>query len=300
MRKMTCFLAMSVMASVSGADTIYLKNGVFFDGIITVQADGTYRVQAGPRTLIYRESEIDRIEKNDRTGRPDKEAMKARWLERDNELTRLTGLSTEQRKQVDALLSKLVRAEGGDIVSIRERFVALQSEMDVFRYLEFLLQDMSYILMPRVLEIICYLDAGRAPKILRVAAEHPYYGTREKALEWLGRLQDRASIPLIARGLLDGMPEVRIAAAYALANSGGIEATPVLIESLKHFDMRVANASREALDALWQSKYGTQKPRTVDEWKEFWAAHANSIAAAPIFPDNLKPLIDSDLELHVS
>ncbi len=300
MWKIMCFLAGVAIACVSGADTIYLKNGVSFDGTITMQSDGTYRVQAGSRTLIYRESEIDRIEKNDRTGHLDKNVIKARWVERDKQLTRLTGLNTEQRKQVDALLARLARVEGGEIISVRDRLVALQSEMDVFGYLEFLLQDMSYIVMPQVLEIMCYLDAGRAPKVLRGAAEHPYYGAREKALEWLGRLQDRASIPLIARGLLDEMLEVRITAAYALANSGGIEATPVLIESLKHFDMRVANASREALEFLWQSKYGTQKPQTVDEWKEFWTAHANSISAAPILPDNLKPLVEPGMELHVS
>lgn len=299
MRTIVTLLAGFLIACGAYADTIYLKNGVRFDGVATQQPDGVYRVQAGSRTLVYRESEIDRIERNDRTGHLDKDSIKAQWKQRDQELTRLTGLNAEQRRHVDALLAKLAGAETPDVIAVRERLIAMQQEMDVLRYIEFLLPDMSYAILPQTLEILCQMDAGRALKSLRAAALHPFFAAREKALELLGRLRDRDSIPLMARGLLDETLDVRIAAAYALANAGGLEATLALIECLKHPDMRVANAGRESLEALWQPKYGDEKPRTVDEWMALWNAHASEIAA-PISPQSLEPLIEPGTELHVS
>lgn len=299
MRYIIIFLAGCSAAGNIAADTIYLQNGVQFDGIVTQQPDGTFRVQAGSRTLVYRESEIKRVEKNDRTGHLDKDAIKARWIERDKELTGLTGLNAEQRRRVDALLARLAGAETNEIIAVRESLIAMQKEIDVMRYLEYQLPDMSYILLPQVLDIICYIDAGRALKPLRRATQHAFFAVREKSLELLGRLRDRDSTPLIARGLVDESLAVRIAAAYALANVGAIEGTPALIESLKHPDMRVANASRESLEALWQYKIDDPKPRTVEEWTAFWNVHGTGVAA-PILLENLKPLIEPGTELHVS
>ena len=85
-------LALLVVGGAS-ADTIHLKNGVRVDGTVTpVQGqDGIYRVKAGERVLMYRESEIDRVEKNNKTGKLDTDELLRRWEERNTKLTEETG-----------------------------------------------------------------------------------------------------------------------------------------------------------------------------------------------------------------
>ena len=56
-------LAAALVAATAGADTVYLKNGVEFDGVVTPVPDnpGIFNVTAGERSLVYRAEEIDRV-----------------------------------------------------------------------------------------------------------------------------------------------------------------------------------------------------------------------------------------------
>ncbi len=279
------------------ADTLVLDTGVQCDGVVKELPDGNYSVNAGGRTLIYRKAEVVSIEKNAKTGALDLEAVKAQWAQHDKELTEKTGLNAQQRQEVDKWLAALVGADERKILSIRDTLASMQKEMDVFRYIEFAYWDMSHLMAPIGLDILFFLDPARALVALRRSAEHPYYAVRQKALELLGRAHDRESITLIARGMLDGNIEVRIMAAYALANAGGKEATPLLIDALKHPDMRVGNSSRESLEALWKADLPDPKPRTVDAWTAFFNSHNTGLPPA-LTVEGLEPLIPPDQEFQ--
>jgi len=83
-------------------------------------------------------------------------------------------------------------------------------------------------------------------------------------------------------------------AAYALANLGAKQASPALIDGLKHPDLRVNNASREALQALWKNEVGDQKLTTPEEWTAFWQAHAGTVSSV-IETSALTPLVDPEV-----
>lgn len=279
-----------VIAAPAIGDTVYLKNGVQFDGVVTPVPDqpGLYQVAAGERSLIYRESEIDKIEKNERTGRLDREALLARWQEKSEQLNQETGLTTEQRRMVRGLMFELKSDSIPQRLAVREKLIGLQAQFDVYGYLVTLYPELSNLLAPNVLEALFYLDPIRCTKLLQESATSNYFGKRAMALELIGRANDRNSIELVVRGLADHKHEVKIAAAYVLAALGVREATPALIEILTHPDQRVANACREALLALWAESLGDTRPGTVDEWKAFWSQQ--STTGTPVVLANLEPL----------
>lgn len=300
MRMSMLFVALAglAVALFAGADTVHLKNGVRFDGEVTKRPDGNYQVQAGRRTLVYRPSEIANIEENGKTGEFDREAAVARWKKRDAELTALTGLNAEQRNAVEELMYRLQLSDPNERKAVRDKLVKLQEEMSVFKFLAWQMPGVSHRLAPWVLEAMFYVDPGRALPHLREHAGHRYYGTRAKALELLGRLGDTESVVLMARGLLDHTQDVQIMAAYALANSRARQATPALIETLKQPDLRVSNAARKALQALWKEQIDADAPpRTVDEWNAVWAGQRDAYEN-PVSLQYLEPLIDPEYEFE--
>jgi hypothetical protein len=88
---------------------------------------------------------------------------------------------------------------------------------------------------------------------------------------------------------------VQIGAIYALAKLGVREATPALIDLLPHLDLRVSNASKEALQALWADALPDPRPSTVDEWKAFWNSREKS--GTPIELAALESLTDPTEEI---
>ena len=271
-------LAAALMATAAGADTVYLKNGVEFDGVVTPVPEDPelFRVTAGERSLVYRASEIDRVERNDKTGKRSNEEIMARWEERNRQLTEETGLTAEQRRLVRGLMFELKTDNASKRLAVRDKLVALQSEFDVYKYLAAQLPGVSTLIAPNLLEALAYMDSSRAPELLQEAAVNNYYGTRSMAIDLLGRLGQSGSKELIARGLVDHKQEVQISAVYALAAMSAREATPAFIALLPNPDMRVANASREALQALWANLLPDPKPSSVDEWTAFWNAQEKS------------------------
>lgn len=293
-------LAVALMAVSASADTVYLKNGVEFDGVVTPVPENAdlFKVTAGERTLTYRAEEIDRVEKNEKTGKLSEAEILARWEAQNKQLTEETGLNADQRNLVLGLMYELKTDNVARRVSIREQLVGLQKEFDAYKFLASQLPGVSILIAPNLLEALAYMDASRASELVQGALESNYSGTRAMAIELLGRLGQSGSAALVARGLVDHKQEVQIAAVYVLAGFGAREATPALIALLASPDERVANASREALQALWANQLVDPKPSSVDEWKSFWGAQEKS--GTPIELADLKALSNPEEEITTS
>jgi hypothetical protein len=290
-------LAVALVAASAGADTVYLKNGVEFDGVVTPVADnpGIFKVTAGDRSLTYRAEEIDRVEKNEKTGKLSKEEILASWEEQNRVLTEETGLTAEQRGLVMGLMFELKTDNVSKRVAVREKLIGLQKEFDAYNFLANQLPGVSILIGPNLLEALAYMDSSRALELLQGAAENNYFGTRAMAIELLGRLGNAGSKDLIVRGLADHKQEVQISAVYVLAGMGAREVTPALISLLPSPDERVSNASREALLALWANAITDPKPGTVDEWTTFWNTQEKS--GTPVQLADLKALSNPEEEI---
>lgn len=284
-------------AVIAQADTLYLNNGASVDGIVSERADGLYQVRIGERTVVYRPTEVRSIEPNDKDGTFDREAAAARWEAARKELQEETGLNAEQRARVDELLAQLGQ-EGAARIRARETLVELSRDIPVLQYLKVLSGESSPTLKPWLLEAMMLIAPQETLPLVRDALDDPYWSTRVKIIELLSEAGDKASIPQIARGLADNQIEVRIAAVYGLARLGAKESTPALIESLAHADLRMTNASRDALRALWRNELDEQRLTTVDEWNAFYAQHSESIAA-PIQLAALEPLVDPEYQVSL-
>lgn len=290
-------IVFSVLLAVTSAeaDSLYLNSGVRVDGKVSVLPNGLYQVTAGSRTVVYRPGEVDRHEENSRTGVIDRQQAMRRFEARDEELTRLTGLDVNQRRRVEALAYRLQRED--ERPRARNELVALQQEMDVFRFLAFLQPTVSHRLAPWVLEAMAAIDPNRAVPYLRKNVAHVYYDTRVVAIDFLGKIRDRPSTANLARGLVDHSPEVQFVTAYAMANLGARQATPALIELLANPDPRVRNASAEALEALWDAETDHEVHKTQAQWQQFWQSRAGSIQGA-IHLAGLTPLIPAEREFQ--
>ena len=291
----TALMALALMPV--QADTIILKNGVRFDGTASPVPDqeGLFKVTAGKRQLFYRETEIDHIEKNDRTGLLDKNALLARWEERNRQLTEETGLTVEQRRLVRGLMFELKSEDESKRISVREKLKVLQAEFDAYGYIASIYRELSPLLAPNVLYVLTQLDPRRTVPLLQESAQSNYFAVRAIALELLGGLRHKDSAPIIARGLADFSQPVQISAAYALADMGVRQYTPALVSLLANADLRVSGASRESLTALWSDKLGDKRLNTVSEWDEFWKAQ--TLEGTPVGLAQLEPLSSEEEEL---
>ena len=289
-------LAVALVASSAGADTVYLKNGVEFDGVVTPVPENpdVFKVTAGERTLMYRAEEIDRVEKNAKTGLLSEADIRARWEEQNKRLTEETGLNADQRNLLLGLMFDLKTDNVAKRISIREQLIGLQKEYDAYKFLAAQLPGVSILIAPNLLEALAYMDSSRATELLQGATQSNYYGNRVMAIELLGRMGSAGSKELIVRGLVDHKQEVQISAIYVIASLGAREVTPAFISLLASPDERVANASREALQALWANALTDPKPGTVDEWKAFWNAQEKK--ETPVQLADLKPLSNPDEE----
>lgn len=289
-----------ILATPAFADSIYLKNGVRFDGVVTAvpSQEGLYRVQAGDRVVLYRESEIDRIEKNERTGHLNKDDLIRQWKERNEKLTEETGLTAEQRRQVRAIMFDLKSEDPAIRVTARERLRGLQEEFDAFGYIESLFAELSPLLAPNVLQALAEINPTRSVPLVRESAGANVAALRAMAIELMGRMRLESDVSLIARGLVDFDPQVLASAAYALATMKIRAATPALTGLLTHPNLRVSGAARQALRMLWAEELGEDPPTTVSEWTALYESQSGS--DAPIQLAGLQPLSPEEEELKHS
>lgn len=286
------WIALSALACAGSvrADTITTDLGVIFDGVVTELPDGNYKITAGGNTLIYRKEEIVSIEKNSRTGELNMEEIAAAAKKAEEELNAKTGLTAAQRARVDALMPALMDEGSAQHIQARDALIAMQAECEVYNYLQLLCEEGVPAVQSVVFEVLVRIDAARTMEDLREGLSNSHALVREKCISLLSQLKSSADADRIARGLVDPEFSVRIATAYALANLGHRAATPALIESLPHPDLRVSNAAREALTSLWKDALGDAKPATVDEWNAVWAANKGGNAAIAL--KDLEPLAD--------
>ncbi len=281
----------SALCTVSAADTIYLQNGVHVDGVVVSQSSDHIRVRIGNRESVFRASEIQKIEKNDRTGGIDLEKLKAQAVEREKEMQQRTGLTAEQRVRVSQLLGMLVGQNEDDRAQARRELLDLAKQEDLFRYFEVWLPSMLPRFIPGVLEILCEINPVRARPLVLSQIDHPDALTRAAAIRCLGELRDKGSVEIIARGLLDHDPEVRIAAAYAFGLMQHKEATPLLLSAWSDPDLRVQKTCKESLMWIWSTPENIVNYDTVADWESFWMSKSGSVRSS-LDLAKLKPLVE--------
>ena len=278
------------MGYAASADTIITDLGVHVDGIVTETPEGLYKVVAGENTVFYRKEEVVSIEKNNKTGALDLEAIAAEAKRVDEEMTAKTGLTAAQRATVDALMPSLMQVGEAGHIQARDSLIKMQAECDVFAYLQMLWEGGVPAIQVAVYDVLIRIDRARTMPILRDGLSNLSADVRAKAIEMLGQLESAEDATEVVRGLVDPEFRVRIAAAYALANLRFRAATPALIQCLPHPDLRVSNSARESLGALWADVIADPKPQTVDEWNAVWEANKGTNNAIAL--DGLEPLTD--------
>lgn len=294
---LVCASVMLVLAALpTTADTIHLLNGATIDGEVISESADVITLRVGERTVVYRKSEIDRREENEKTGHFDRAAALARYQERDKELTEQTGLTAEQRRTVRELILGLKSEERGVRNDIHQRLVAMQQQADLYPYLELSMKEMSHILSPWVLEAMFVVAPARVLPVLPVYAAHSYNGTRKMALRLFAEAGIGSSWEFVARGLVDHYREVQIEAAKSLAALGAKGATPALLDLAALPDVYVSGASLESLQALWSGSFGESgPPQNLEEWNAFWGARVSSVPRT-VRLASLEPLIEPESE----
>ncbi|HOZ48624.1 MAG TPA: hypothetical protein PLO37_19980 [Candidatus Hydrogenedentes bacterium] len=291
MRNIVLALLVGTLVSTAAlADTVYMKNGVQIHGKVISQDDKRIVLQIGDRKVTVRTNEAAKIEENEKTGKLDRQVMLERARQREEEMTEITGLTPEQRTRVKAVMQLLLSEDPNVRVDGQRKLVALAQEMDVFTFFAHYLPMMLPRFIPGVLDVMAAIQPENTIPILREQVLNVDAGARAKSLELIARLGDVEGIPLAARGLLDHEPLVQIAAAAALGQLRAKEATPVFIEAMKGFDVRVNNACREALSGMWSTPEQRVDHFNAGDWQAFWETRANSVAS-PLQPFLLEPLV---------
>lgn len=274
----------------AGADTITMKNGTQIEGQVQEKPGGRMVVIVNGRSLELRPEEVALVEKNEKTGRLDQAALEARRAERERKHLEETGLTLEQRAEVMELMRNLQSTDPKMKERSREALLAKGKELDLFQFFELYVRSLSPRFIPGVLEVLCTFNAPRAIPLLRDHCLHVDENTRIMAITLLSREQDYNSVELIARGLLDHEPDVRIAASNAIAALGARETTPILLDNLKSADARVRYVSRHALARIWSEPDTAVDFEGHEEWAAYWnkeAAHVSN----PITASGLTPLV---------
>ena len=276
-------------ASAAQADTVYLRSGVVLHGQVVQDMGSAVRFRSGDRIVALRKSEIARIEENDKTGALDKEQLRKAAEQREKELEKETGLTFEQRAAINEALRAMTSEDGDGRRRAIARLVEMNRSAPVFVYLVNWLPGMRPIFVPAVLDALTAMDLRQALPVLRSQCMHLDGYVRAHALELLGEYGNHSDEPLIARGLVDPLAQVQVAAAHALGLRESRRATPCLIAQLENPDGSVRNMSLAALRHIWRDHEQAQTNETAEQWRALWsAAHAQT--PDPIAPEDLRPL----------
>lgn len=262
-------MALPLVAScfTSGADTITLTHGGIVEGIVKDKGDGVLEVNAGGNVVFLRADEVAQIEKNDRDGTLNMDEVKAQVAEELARMEQETGLTLEQRERVDALLNQMQSGSPAEQLEARERLVKLNQEFSIVRYLEYWFRS---LVSTALLEAIYYVAPAEAVDNLQYGVSYTNQECRSKAIDLLATMGHADSAELIARGLADHSIDVRLSAVYALAKLGVKKASTAFTELMAQPDIKVSNASQQALEALWAAELnGQPAPKSVTEWNDF-------------------------------
>lgn len=287
---MLAMLAPLAWTPAASGDTLKLENGVTIHGEVTELPNGTIQVKVGDRIVNYRSREIRTVTRNNKTGAFNRDAAMARWEQRNAELLERTGLDAETRRRVKKLIYQLQTDDTNLRQRVREQLIAMHREQDIWPFVSLCYGDTSFRIRPNLLPLLVELNARRTQPLVLEEAFHPHAGTRAAAVNLLGRMGRPEDVPLAARGLVDHDLEVRVAAAYALANLNATQASPALMELLGDPELRAQNAARTALQALWKDELGERRPYTASEWDAVWQDVGGRLAGTFALAQ-LQPLI---------
>lgn len=260
-------LALVLACGAASADTLTLTNGATVDGKVKQRSDGLYEVSAGGNLVIYRPEEVVQLETNDRDGTLNLDEVREQVRAEQERLLKETGLTQEQRDRVDDLLNRMQSGSPAERLEARERMMKLNQEVSILRYLKYWFTN---LITPALLESIYDVSPADCIDELERGVTHANYACRAKAIELLATMGHADSTDLIARGLVDHSFDVQLATIYALAKLGSKKSSNALLEMMAKPDVKLGNASQEALALLWISELGGQTPpKSVSEWKEF-------------------------------
>lgn len=281
--------AVAIAPAVVTADTLHLKDGTTLDGVVTRINDNCIAIQSGNGQIIYQNDEFDRIEENDKKGTLDLARQNPAALRHEQALEKATGLKAEQRNKLIALVDRLAREDMNERNEAIKELVALNQQIDVYRFLKESRQGFGARVLPGVFEVMLTLNKAETKTILYDNLDNMVPGIRAAVLELLGKHRELASLETVARGLVDEQDEVRIAACHALAELGDGRATPALISVLSSPNPRVKNAGNAALSRIWSKEDKPVQFETAAQWEALWK-ESNAQVGKPIELASLKPL----------
>jgi len=288
-------LTLGVWSSdVAMADTVYLKNGVQVHGRTVSQGDGVLVLDVNGKRIVYRDTEIVKLERNARTGQRAPSDTLARVIERNARIAAISGLERDARLRVDALLRAGNTDDPQERRGVVAELVAFGQEVDILPYLN----DVIASLTPRpftvALEAYATLASAEQARSLALRfASHLSIAKRAASIRVLGKVHDPAVTETVARGLVDPAAPVRLAAAAALAETEDRRATPVLLAAFDESSAAVQASVRRALESIWADHDTPGLSATASEWRAFWESNAQDVPD-PIASDAIVPLVDPD------
>ncbi len=273
------------------SDTLYMRSGVQVHGVVLREEGNRLVVRTGGRVVRLPRDSVMKIEENNKDGSFDQEAARKALEEREKQLLEETGLTREQRQEIDALIRHLADPDPVVQGDARRRLTTMAAEKEVFEYIQNQISSWLPVHIAHILDILASAGGMHAGDTLLEHATHPDPTVRGMSIELLGIIQHKNALETMLRGLLDHEPTVRMAACAALAAIGAREATPLLIDNLQYADPGVNNYAGEALAVIWKDNDTATTLKTAEEWLQFWNAHQESVPRT-IDLESLKPLVD--------
>ncbi len=274
-------------AAVAAADTVRLRDGSTFDGVVSRSDSNGVVLQMGGGTVSLPAADVVSIEKNDKKGDTNK-LSRVTGQKHNDSLFERTGLTREQRDTVRDAIEPLWSPDEAQRNAARKKLVEMGRQMPVFQFIETTMPYAKGLVVPELMQVLVDIDPKRAKNVLIQHVEDLDPGNRAKALKLIASYKQAEDLDTLARGVKDPDNSVRVAAVEALAKSGDPRTTPALIEGLRANDPRVQNAARTALSLLWQTEL-----KTTEEWAGFWSSRAGNVKD-PIDPAKLAPLVTAE------
>ena len=274
----------------AGADTIIMKNGVQIEGIAGNDVNGILDVSIGGRKVRLRRDEIHSVEKNDKDGNLDMNALQEEAARQDGNLSEETGLDRRQRDRVLKYLAMLTDPDAAKVGEARKALIAMGAEMDLFPFVKLILPSYMPNTIHAMLKILFEVDPAKTQPLAGAYVFFPAEQVRGLSLELLAQTGSGETLNLAMRGMLDHASMVRYSACKALAMIKGKEATPLLLRYFDNQDLRFQNNVRQALSQIWSRELGESKPETQEAWETFWHSQEGNVPKTVVI-ETLEPLV---------
>ena len=274
----------------AGADTIMMKNGVPITGIAGNEINGMLEVSVGDRKIRVLKDEIQSLEKNDKNGALDLNALQQEAEIQDKKLTEETGLDHNQRELVLKYMTLLTDSDSAKSNEARRALIALGAEVNLFPFVELILPSYLPNTIYAMLKILGELDPVKTQPLAREYVFFPAENVRGLSLELLAQTGGDDVLNLAMRGMLDHSNTVRYSACKALAMIKAKESTPLLLKYFSNKDLRFENNVRQALSQIWSSELGETALETPEAWESFWHAQESNVPKTVVI-DTLEPLV---------